>query len=189
MTLKFKRSVVAACCASSWRNSTPWLLWRGVGFSQDAGSLVWRLAGDDVVSMVDAFADQPGQVAVLDAVDHPTAFLAGVDQADESQFREMSLPVEALVEAALSEDAPNVAGALQWSLVGASGRGLAALAAGLDSESVDVRRRATAAIAASRTAEAIAHLRQALDDQTPRSANARPWLAALRENRRNTRSP
>ncbi|RVW08802.1 MerR family transcriptional regulator [Prescottella agglutinans] len=75
-----------------------------------------------------------------------------------------SLPVEALVEAALSEDDLNVAGALHWSLARAGGRGLTDLAVGLDSESVDVRRRATAAIAAVPTAEATALLRRVLDD-------------------------
>ncbi|MCL2535265.1 MAG: HEAT repeat domain-containing protein [Nocardiaceae bacterium] len=75
-----------------------------------------------------------------------------------------SLPVEALVEALLSEDNPNVAGALQWSLARSAGRGLPDLAAGLDSESVDVRRRATAAIAAVDTAEATELLRRVLDD-------------------------
>ncbi|MFG1782535.1 MerR family transcriptional regulator [Rhodococcus oryzae] len=74
------------------------------------------------------------------------------------------LPVEALVAAALSEDDPNVAGALRWSLARAAGRGLADLAAGLGSGEVDVRRRATAAIAAVHTAEATALLRRALDD-------------------------
>ncbi|MFI6433400.1 MerR family transcriptional regulator [Rhodococcus oryzae] len=74
------------------------------------------------------------------------------------------LPVEALVAAVLSEDDPNVAGALQWSLARAAGRGLADLAVGLDSEVVDVRRRAIAAIAAVHTAEATALLRRALDD-------------------------
>jgi len=75
-----------------------------------------------------------------------------------------SLPVEALVEAALSEDDLNVAGALHWSLARAGGRGLTDLAVGLDSESVDVRRRATAATAAVPTAEATALLRRVLDD-------------------------
>lgn len=75
-----------------------------------------------------------------------------------------SLPVEALAGAALSEDDPYVAGALRWSLARAGGRGLAELAAGLESPSVEVRRRATSAIAPLRTAEATAALRRALDD-------------------------
>ncbi|RVW02499.1 MerR family transcriptional regulator [Rhodococcus spongiicola] len=85
-------------------------------------------------------------------------------QAILSQDANAPLPVEALVEAALSEDDLNVAGALQWTLARAAGRGLADLAAGLDAESVDVRRRATAAIAAVHTVEATVLLRRALDD-------------------------
>jgi DNA-binding transcriptional MerR regulator len=75
-----------------------------------------------------------------------------------------SLPVEALVEAALSEDDPNVAGALRWSLARAAGEGLAELAVGLDSVAAEVRRRAVAAIAAVPTAEAAVLLRRVLDD-------------------------
>lgn len=75
-----------------------------------------------------------------------------------------SPPVEALVEAALSEDDPNVAGALRWSLARAAGAALTELAVALDSAVVEVRRRATAAIAAVPTAEATALLRRALHD-------------------------
>ncbi|MDT2004852.1 MerR family transcriptional regulator [Rhodococcus opacus] len=75
-----------------------------------------------------------------------------------------SLPVEALVEAILSEDDLNVAGALHWSLARVAGHGLEDLARGLDADEVDVRRRAAAAIAAIHTTEATVHLRRALDD-------------------------
>jgi len=75
-----------------------------------------------------------------------------------------ALPVAALVEAVLSEDNPDVAGALRWSLARAQGQGLAGLAVGLDSDSVDVRRRAVTAIAEVRTARATELLRGALDD-------------------------
>ena len=36
--------------------------------------------------MVEAFADQAGEVSVVDSVDHPPSFFAGVDQAGESKF-------------------------------------------------------------------------------------------------------
>ncbi|WP_433612993.1 MerR family transcriptional regulator [Prescottella agglutinans] len=85
-------------------------------------------------------------------------------QAVLSQDGAGSLPVEALVEAALAEDDLNVAGALHWSLARAAGRGLPQLAVGLDSQSVEVRRRATAAIAAVPTAEATVLLRRGLAD-------------------------
>lgn len=48
--------------------------------------------------------------------------------------------------------------------VRAAGQGLTTLAVGLESAGVDVRRRAVAAIAAVRTAEATTHLRRALED-------------------------
>ncbi|MDH6678772.1 DNA-binding transcriptional MerR regulator [Rhodococcus sp. LBL1] len=85
-------------------------------------------------------------------------------QAILSQDGSGSMPAEALAEAALSEDDLNVAGALHWSLARAAGRGLPDLAVGLDSEAVDVRRRAAAAIAAVHTAEATELLRRVLDD-------------------------
>ncbi|WP_431955630.1 MerR family transcriptional regulator [Nocardia lijiangensis] len=85
-------------------------------------------------------------------------------QAVLAQNEGASLPVEALVEAALSEDDPNVAGALRWSLARAAGAGLTDLAVGLDSAVVEVRRRATVAIAAVPAAEATVLLMRALDD-------------------------
>lgn len=75
-----------------------------------------------------------------------------------------ALPVAALVEAVLSEDNADVAGALRWSLARAHGQGLTDLAVGLDSGSAEVRRRAVTAIAEVRTARAAELLRGALDD-------------------------
>lgn len=74
------------------------------------------------------------------------------------------LPVGALAEAMLAEDDPNVAGALQWALARAGGRGLPELEAGLESQDVEVRRRAVTAIAAVPDADASRLLRHALDD-------------------------
>ncbi|AII03431.1 MerR family transcriptional regulator [Rhodococcus opacus] len=101
-------------------------------------------------------------VGLLRALESESA--ARRQQAILSQNENSSLPVEALVEAILSEDDPNVAGALQWSLARVAGRGLADLANGLDAEEVDVRRRATAAIAEIQTPEATVQLRRTLDD-------------------------
>ncbi|MFC7446934.1 MerR family transcriptional regulator [Rhodococcus daqingensis] len=101
-------------------------------------------------------------VTLLRALESESA--ARRQQAILAQDGTAPLPVEALVEAILSEDDPNVAGALRWSLARAAGRGLAGLATGLDSEEIEVRRRATAAIAAVHTAEAAVLLRRALDD-------------------------
>ncbi|WP_328394310.1 MerR family transcriptional regulator [Nocardia sp. NBC_00416] len=101
-------------------------------------------------------------VALLRALDSDSG--SRRQQAVLSQNETAALPVGALVEAALSEDDPNVAGALRWSLARAAGAGLQKLAAGLDSTEVDIRRRATEAIAAVPGVEATALLRRALDD-------------------------
>ncbi|MFH5210479.1 MerR family transcriptional regulator [Antrihabitans sp. NCIMB 15449] len=97
-------------------------------------------------------------------------------QAILSQDGNAALPVEALVEAILAEDNLNVAGALQWSLSRAVGIGLGRLAEGLASPDVDVRRRATVAIAAVHTAEASTHLLRALEDSDA-TVRARAALA------------
>ncbi|MHC3818612.1 MerR family transcriptional regulator [Streptomyces sp. DT9] len=86
---------------------------------------------------------------------------------------EVPVPVEALVEAALSETEPNVAGAIRWALARSGDRGpalLAAgpdrgpalLAAGLDSPEAAVRERAVQSLAELPGGEAAARLRDAL---------------------------
>jgi DNA-binding transcriptional MerR regulator len=72
------------------------------------------------------------------------------------------VPVDALVEAALSETDPNVAGALRWALAHAGDGGLAPLAEGLCSPEADVRKRAVQAVAEIPTAAATALLQEAL---------------------------
>lgn len=57
-------------------------------------------------------------------------------------------PVDLLVRAVLSEPDPNVAGALQWALARSDGDVVARLRTGAQSDDVDIRRRATLAIAA-----------------------------------------
>ncbi|MFD7405417.1 MerR family transcriptional regulator [Streptomyces sp. NPDC059866] len=59
----------------------------------------------------------------------------------------VSVPAEVLAGAVLAESDPNVAGALRWALARSGGDGVAALAAGVHSEDVDIRRRAVLAIA------------------------------------------
>ncbi|MFI7106788.1 HEAT repeat domain-containing protein [Nonomuraea sp. NPDC050227] len=72
------------------------------------------------------------------------------------------VPVEALVEAALGESDPNVAGALRWALA-QSGEGAAALLAqGLHAPAAEVRKRAVQSIAELPDATATALLRDAL---------------------------
>ncbi|MEV7401785.1 MerR family transcriptional regulator [Streptomyces sp. NPDC091267] len=79
-----------------------------------------------------------------------------------SSVDEVPVPVEALVEAALSETEPNVAGALRWALARSSGGGPALLAEGLDSPVAAVRERAVQSLAGIPGGEVTAYLRDAL---------------------------
>ncbi|GGV28384.1 transcriptional regulator [Streptomyces longisporoflavus] len=79
-----------------------------------------------------------------------------------SSADEVPVPVEALVEAALSETEPNVAGALRWALA-RSGEGAAALLAqGLGAPVAAVRERAVQSLAEMPGDQAGAQLREAL---------------------------
>ncbi|TVL90308.1 HEAT repeat domain-containing protein [Streptomyces sp. SAJ15] len=79
-----------------------------------------------------------------------------------SAVEEVPVPVEALVEAVLSESDPNVAGALRWALAQTGEDGPALLAEGLDSPAAEVRKRAVQSIAEIPNDEATALLRNAL---------------------------
>ncbi|MFG2651398.1 MerR family transcriptional regulator [Streptomyces sp. NPDC048436] len=79
-----------------------------------------------------------------------------------SSADEVPVPVEALVEAALSETEPNVAGALRWALARSGDRGTALLAEGLGSPVAAVRERAVRSLAEMPEGEADARLRDAL---------------------------
>ncbi|MEU3748992.1 MULTISPECIES: HEAT repeat domain-containing protein [Streptomyces] len=72
------------------------------------------------------------------------------------------VPVEALVEAALGEPDPVVAGALRWALAHGAEGGPALLAEGLDSPAAEVRERAVRSLAEFPDEEATALLREAL---------------------------
>ncbi|MFI6052512.1 MerR family transcriptional regulator [Streptomyces violascens] len=72
------------------------------------------------------------------------------------------VPVEALVEAALKETDPNVAGALRWALARSGDDGPALLAQGLGSPVPAVRKRAVQSLAEMPEGEADTHLRDAL---------------------------
>jgi DNA-binding transcriptional MerR regulator len=72
------------------------------------------------------------------------------------------MPVEALVEAALGETEPNVAGALRWALARAGDDSAPLLAQGLDSPVAAVRKRAVQSLAEVPGDEATARLRDAL---------------------------
>lgn len=79
-----------------------------------------------------------------------------------SSVAEVSVPVEALVEAALSETDPIVAGALRWALAQSGDGASALLAEGLRSPTAEVRKRAVQSIAEIPDAEATVLLRDAL---------------------------
>ncbi|WP_018657715.1 HEAT repeat domain-containing protein [Actinomadura flavalba] len=72
------------------------------------------------------------------------------------------VPVEALVEAALTETDANVAGAVRWALAGSGARGAALLAEGLGSPSARVRERAVRSLVEIADDAAGAPLRDAL---------------------------
>ncbi|MCX4846383.1 MerR family transcriptional regulator [Streptomyces sp. NBC_00893] len=78
-----------------------------------------------------------------------------------SSVDEVPVPVEALVEAALSETEPNVAGAIRWALA-RSGGGPALLAKGLGSPVAAVRERAVRSLAEMPGDEAVTLLREAV---------------------------
>ncbi|MGW6564803.1 MerR family transcriptional regulator [Streptomyces sp. NPDC054975] len=75
---------------------------------------------------------------------------------------DIPVPVEALVEAALSETEPNVAGALRWALARSGRDGSALLAEGLGSPVAAVRERAVRSLTEMPGDEATAQLRDAL---------------------------
>ncbi|MFB8115466.1 MerR family transcriptional regulator [Streptomyces sp. NPDC055962] len=77
---------------------------------------------------------------------------------------EVSVPVEALVEAALSETDPHVAGALRWALAQSGDDGLVLLAEGLRSPAAAVRRRAVRSVTEIPGGKATTLLRGALTD-------------------------
>ncbi|MFI9613331.1 HEAT repeat domain-containing protein [Streptomyces sp. NPDC052023] len=101
-------------------------------------------------------------VALLQALDSESA--GKRQRAALSSVEGASVPVEAVVEAALSESDPIVAGALRWALAQSGDGALALLAEGLRSPTAEVRKRAVQSIADIPTGEATALLRSALTD-------------------------
>ncbi|MCF2129390.1 MerR family transcriptional regulator [Strepomyces sp. STD 3.1] len=80
-----------------------------------------------------------------------------------SSGEEVPVPVEALVEAVLSEPDPIVAGALRWALARSGDQGPALLAEALGSAAAAVRERAVQSLAELPGDEVTGHLRHALD--------------------------
>ncbi|MEU5918943.1 MerR family transcriptional regulator [Streptomyces sp. NPDC047141] len=79
-----------------------------------------------------------------------------------SSGEEAPVPVEALVEAVLSETDPSVAGALRWALARSGGASLPLLARGLEAPVAEVRKRAVRSIAEIPGDEATSLLRGAV---------------------------
>ncbi|GAA3368125.1 MerR family transcriptional regulator [Streptomyces sannanensis] len=99
-------------------------------------------------------------VALLQALGSKNA--GARQRAALSAVVEVPVPVEALVEAVLSESDPNVAGALRWALAQSGEDGPALLAEGLGSPAAEVRKRAVESIAEIPNGEATALLQDAL---------------------------
>ncbi|MFE6618179.1 MerR family transcriptional regulator [Streptomyces sp. NPDC008086] len=101
-------------------------------------------------------------VALLQALQSKSADAR--QRAALSAADDVPVPVDALVEAALNESEPNVAGALRWALArsGHDGGGAGLLAEALDSPAPAVRERAVQALVEMPDGEAGAHLRDAL---------------------------
>ncbi|MFF8682673.1 MerR family transcriptional regulator [Streptomyces sp. NPDC015237] len=91
-----------------------------------------------------------------------------------SSGEEVPVPVEALVEAVLSEPDPIVAGALRWALARSGERGPALLAEALGSPAAAVRERAVQSLAELPGDEVTGHLRHALAGP---DATVRGWAA------------
>ncbi|RFU85777.1 MerR family transcriptional regulator [Streptomyces triticagri] len=79
-----------------------------------------------------------------------------------SSVEEVPVPVDALVEAVLSETDTNVAGALRWALAQSGGRGPELLAQALEAPEAAVRRRAVRSLAGMEGDTASAALQEAL---------------------------
>ncbi|GAB3920536.1 MerR family transcriptional regulator [Kribbella albertanoniae] len=103
-------------------------------------------------------------IELLHSLDSPNA--ARRQQAVLAPRDDVPVPTEVLAKAILTESNPNVAGALRWALARAEG-GVASLAPGLQSEDVEVRRRAVQALVELPGADATAVLEGALDDDDP----------------------
>ena len=85
-------------------------------------------------------------VELMQGLDSASA--ARRQQAVLTRSEGVPVPAELLAKAALAESDPNVAGALRWALARSGGDRLTALAAGLRSDDVGIRRRAVLALAA-----------------------------------------
>lgn len=136
--------------------------------------LLTRLRRIDAADPAD-WEDVLQVVALLQALGSKSA--SARQRAALTSDEEVPVPVEALVEAALGETDPNVAGALRWALARSGEDGVTLLAEGLDSPTAAVRERAVRSLAEMPGDEAAALLRQAL--ASPDDAVRGPAALAL----------
>ncbi|QIJ60796.1 MerR family transcriptional regulator [Streptomyces sp. JB150] len=108
----------------------------------------------------DAWEDVLQTVALLHALGSKNA--QARQRAALASGDEVPVPVEALVEAVLSESEPNVAGALRWALARSGDDAAALLAEGLAAPEAAVRERAVRALVEMPGAGAAGYLRDAL---------------------------
>ncbi|MGW1206782.1 MerR family transcriptional regulator [Streptomyces cyaneofuscatus] len=117
-----------------------------------------------VVTLLQALGSKSADVRQRAALASASSAFPG---SSASSADEVPVPVEALVEAALGESDPNVAGALRWALARSGDGAPALLAEGIGSPVAAVRERAVRSLAVLPGDEAAGQLRDALAHPDP----------------------
>ncbi|MFF2536190.1 MerR family transcriptional regulator [Streptomyces cyaneofuscatus] len=120
-----------------------------------------------VVTLLQALGSKSADVRQRAALASASSAFPGSSASPGSSADEVPVPVEALVEAALGESDPNVAGALRWALARSGDGAPALLAEGIGSPVAAVRERAVRSLAVLPGGEAAGHLRDALAHPDP----------------------
>ncbi|MFJ9977477.1 MerR family transcriptional regulator [Streptomyces cyaneofuscatus] len=120
-----------------------------------------------VVTLLQALGSKSADVRQRAALASASSAFPGSSASPGSSADEVPVPVEALVEAALGESDPNVAGALRWALARSGDGAPALLAEGIGSPVAAVRERAVRSLAVLPGGEATGHLRDALAHPDP----------------------
>ncbi|WP_324801442.1 MerR family transcriptional regulator [Streptomyces cyaneofuscatus] len=120
-----------------------------------------------VVTLLQALGSKSADVRQRAALASASSAFPGSSASSGSSASEVPVPVEALVEAALGESDPNVAGALRWALARSGDGAPALLAEGIGSPVAAVRERAVRSLAVLPGGEAAGHLRDALAHPDP----------------------
>ncbi|MGC4908435.1 MerR family transcriptional regulator [Streptomyces cyaneofuscatus] len=120
-----------------------------------------------VVTLLQALGSKSADVRQRAALASASSAFPGSSASSGSSADEVPVPVEALVEAALGESDPNVAGALRWALARSGDGAPALLAEGIGSPVAAVRERAVRCLAVMPGGGAAGHLRDALAHPDP----------------------